>query len=293
MESFSIPEAALAAYENLSRLRVTVHDLEGTLWPFLPPERFQHMHPLCVAVKVRHDRACVDFGVKRLRREIPTQPHGRVQVCHAGLVELVAPVFREGRLVWVLFAGPRRAGNLPNAVRDTTPPPARTPWARGTPLPTPLDEAEAQALLEALRQLAARLRLWREELEGTGLAPKQLGPNEINAPPDALATRRAQVLRFIQLRHTQQVRLADLAKLLHLSETRAGHAVREACGESFVKLLLEARLRTAAGVLRHTSAPVPEAALRAGFGDLSYFHRAFRKRFGKTPRQYCRGAETP
>src|SRR5471030_306209 len=93
MDVFAVPEKAIEAFEALTHTRVTVHDLRGTLRPFLPPERFQHMHPLCCAVKVRHSDSCIAWGVTQLRREISAAPDGRIQVCFAGLVEAVVPVF--------------------------------------------------------------------------------------------------------------------------------------------------------------------------------------------------------
>jgi len=75
------------------------------------------------------------------------------------------------------------------------------------------------------------------------------------------------------------------------SESRAGHAVREACGASFIELLAETRLKTAAGLLRYSNLPVVDVAERSGFGDLSHFHQAFRKRYRMTPHKYRRKFE--
>src|SRR5476649_1667770 len=141
MDVFVIPERAIEAFESLTQTRVTVHDLRGRLRPFLPPERFQHVHPLCAAVKVRNGDACVDFSVTRLRREISSTPEGRVQVCFAGLVEFVVPVFERKQLEWVLFAGPRTPGILAGAVRDGAPPPRVSPWTPGAQMPPPIDDA--------------------------------------------------------------------------------------------------------------------------------------------------------
>lgn len=287
-DPYAVPEQALRAFERLTGLNATVHDLAGTLVPFLPPERFIHTHPLCTAVKVCHAAACVDFGVHRMNREIADQPDGRVQVCFAGLVEFVVPVFMKKTLAWVLFAGPRTPGKrLHRAVRDTQPPPRPKPWPKSAKLPAPVDDDEAQAILEQLRQLAARLRLWALDLEWSG-AP--VPSPKAYAFPDDFAQRRAAVRRFVHHRHAAPVKLADLAEFLKLSESRAAHAVKEVTGQTFVALLTEARLRSAAGLLRHTSLAVPDVALRSGFNDLSHFHRAFKKRFATTPHRYRKEA---
>ncbi|MBI3829469.1 MAG: helix-turn-helix domain-containing protein [Planctomycetes bacterium] len=285
-DPYAVPEQAIQAFEQIHGLRVTVHDLAGNLWPHLSPERFQHTHALCQAVKVFHPERCVEFGITQMRRQLPNQPDGRVQVCFAGLVEFVVPVFRRSALAWVLFAGPRLAGKgLAGAVRDTQPPARPSVWPKGTAMPEPVDDAEAQLILEALRQLAARLERWSLEGERAG------GPHR-DRFADSLATRRAAIQRFIHTSHRAPVRLADLAERLNLSESRAAHAVKEVCGSTFVALLTEARLRTATGLLRHTNLGVLEIALRSGFGDASRFHRCFRARFKTTPLQYRKRAET-
>jgi AraC-like DNA-binding protein len=268
---------------------VTVHDLRGTLRSFLSPERFSHKHSLCAALKVNHSPACIEFDITRLRREISGLPDGRVNVCFAGIVEFVVPVFHEHELEWVIFAGPRSVGpRLTSAARDTAPPPGKSPWPRGTPMAKPVNDDEAQAILENLRQLAARLRAWSTEIAKSGFET----PLARDEYPDSLARRRTIIRNFIHHHHREAVRLEDLAQVLHLSESRAGHAVKEACGDTFVKLLNEARLRTAAGLLQHTNVSVLEIALRSGFGEVSQFHRNFRERFKSTPLKYRKQAES-
>ncbi|MCW8132632.1 MAG: helix-turn-helix domain-containing protein [Planctomycetota bacterium] len=294
MDLFAVPELAVQNFERLHGLRVTVHDLAGNLWPYLSPERFQHVHPLCQAVKVFHPKRCIDFGITQMRRQLPNQPDGRVQVCFAGLVEWVVPVFRRGGLMWVIFAGPRLAADdLRQAVRDPQPPPDRRVWPKGTPMPPKVGDEDAQVVLEALRQLAARLERWHAEREQSGTKAPERPPVRRDGFVDDFATRRAAIQRFVQMRHTAPVRLADLAEQLNLSESRAAHAVKEVCGKTFVEMLTEARLRTASGLLRHTNLDILDVALRSGFGDVSHFHRCFRTRFKSTPLKYRKQAEAP
>ncbi len=62
--------------------------------------------------------------------------------------------------------------------------------------------------------------------------------------------------------------------------------MREACGESFITLLTEIRLRTAAGLLRHTSLPVTQVMQQSGFGNRAHFHQVFKQRFASSPGKY-------
>lgn len=272
------PELAIHAFEKASGLIVTVHDRAGSIWPFLPPARFHHRGSFCAPVKgTGLDTRCVLFETERLRRELPAYPDGRIHVCHAGLVEWVTPVVRAGQTEWILFAGQRTSGDdLRPDVVDARTPPSDLPWPRTRKTPPPVDAGEAEVILELLRQLGARLLLWREGLERAGFF----------AGRSFTADRRLTILHFVEHRHIAAVQLADLAQHLHLSESRTSHLVRELFGKTFMELLAERRVRTAASLLRHSNLPVLQVASRAGFGDVSRFHRVFRRHTGTTPRQY-------
>ncbi len=59
-------------------------------------------------------------------------------------------------------------------------------------------------------------------------------------------------------------------------------------------VIQEQRLRLAAERLRRPDAPcITEVAMAVGFNDLTHFGRAFRRRYGVTPRDYRDGARAP
>lgn len=281
MEShFSVPETALQAFERIHNLRVTVHDLQGMLWPFLLPDRVQHTQAPCQAVKaLDSNTSCRQFDIFRTRRELADRPEGRVHICHAGLVEWVIPILGDSGLEQVLFAGVR----LPGSGIVAYPHPLPVLSSAGE-IP-PVDREESDLILEHLRQLAARLRLWKLDAarEITVGAPK---PGMTDAMDDLIAQRRTVISRFIHSRHMGRVTIGDLADTLGLSESRTSHVVRQIFGHTFRDLLTEARLNTAAGLLRHSSLPILEVAVRSGFDDPAHFHRLFRRRYSATPARY-------
>lgn len=278
-----VPEWAIRAFEKQNDLRVVVHDLTATLGPFLEPERFKHHAPCCVAVKARHDWACVDFEITRLRGELPAFPEGRYHRCHAGFMEWVVPVFIKGRLAWILFAGQRRdTGDYRHLFRDV-----RTTSGAGVVAKVLREtgEADAEAILESLRQLRARLLEWQGQV---AVLLKHTRTPESGGARD-MAGRRRLIQSFLHANHTEGASsLADLAQALHLGESRASHLVKELFGRSYVELLNELRLRTAASLLRDSALTVTEVCLSSGFGDAAHFHRCFRKRFATTPLKYRR-----
>jgi AraC-like DNA-binding protein len=84
--------------------------------------------------------------------------------------------------------------------------------------------------------------------------------------------------------------LASLARRHGLSER---HIRRLFAAEdtSFSDFVLEQRLLRAYRMLmdsRFTHRPISAVAYECGFGDLSYFNRCFRRRFGASPTQYRR-----
>jgi AraC-like DNA-binding protein len=60
----------------------------------------------------------------------------------------------------------------------------------------------------------------------------------------------------------------------------------ERAGTTFSEFVLDQRLMLAYRLLTsplNSTRKVSDVAHMSGFGDVSYFHRAFRKRFGATP----------
>ena len=101
--------------------------------------------------------------------------------------------------------------------------------------------------------------------------------------------------RAARLRAVKADVMANLgARGLSLAAVAARHNISpsyvrklfEGEGTSFTDFVLNERLARAHRLLadpRHAGRTVGNIALEAGFGDLSYFNRAFRRRFGDTP----------
>ena len=102
----------------------------------------------------------------------------------------------------------------------------------------------------------------------------------------AKAAWRRAILREIGARATTPSLSAKaIARNLGIS-TRYLHAILEETGKSFSEIVLERRLAQASSVLndrRFDGLTISEIALAAGFSDISYFNRSFRRRFGDTP----------
>jgi AraC-like DNA-binding protein len=98
--------------------------------------------------------------------------------------------------------------------------------------------------------------------------------------------RRSAILRAIATRSGDpRLNAVAIAALLGVTP-RYVHILLEETGKSFTHHLLERRLENAAALLRDPrwwERRIADVAIEAGFSDLSYFSRAFRRRYGATP----------
>lgn len=100
------------------------------------------------------------------------------------------------------------------------------------------------------------------------------------------AARRSAILRAIESRSGDPgLSATAIAGLLAITP-RYVHLLLEETGRSFTHHVVEKRLEKAAALLRDPRwqrRKIADIAAEVGFTDLSYFNRAFRRRFGATP----------
>jgi AraC-like DNA-binding protein len=260
-------ERAARAVETVCGLRVCIHDLCGRLGVEFPPSRAWHGGPICAAVKLStHFQRCHDFEVGQLRPQLGRWREGRIQRCHAGLIEWMVPVFdREDHPLAVVFAGQRRAsGWAPDVIQPLS-------GAKPGSGAAAVDEPTARAYLEVLRHFALRLAAWLER--------------SADARPVAVSWA-ARIHAFLDLHHHEEPSLARLASALGLAAASISRTVKAETGRSWRDLLSEYRLRTACRLLAQSDLSVGDVAMRSGFGDQSHFQRLFRERLGETPRRW-------
>ena len=143
-------------------------------------------------------------------------------------------------------------------------------------------------LLIFFRTLAARPGLYGEHI--IDLVALALGANgewrAVAEERGARAARLAAVLREIERRSDDPgLSAVTIAMLLGITP-RYVHLLLEETGKSFTHHVLLKRLENAAALLRDPQCchrRIAEIAAEAGFNDLSYFNRAFRRHFGETP----------
>jgi AraC family transcriptional regulator of arabinose operon len=85
----------------------------------------------------------------------------------------------------------------------------------------------------------------------------------------------------------------QLADAVGLSASRLAHLFRAEVGRSVQNYIVERRLQMAAMLIIQTDDRISQIVYSVGFGDVSNFNHAFKRRFGMSPRQYRMTHEAP
>ncbi|WP_448604665.1 helix-turn-helix domain-containing protein [Thermoleptolyngbya sp.] len=84
----------------------------------------------------------------------------------------------------------------------------------------------------------------------------------------------------------QNIKLADLANLVGMSQFHFGRLFKQSVGISPYQFLLQQRIEKAKQLLKQTNDPIVEIALCCGFNSHSHLTKQFRQSTGITPKQY-------
>lgn len=155
--------------------------------------------------------------------------------------------------------------------------------------------ADAMGEMETMKPLARMLRLW--ELLDRLAASKRVEPLSTRPFTHTLrdddARRIDRVCRAIEGRFVEPLSLADGAQIVHLHPSAFARWFKRTTGQTFVEYLHRLRVGHAARRLIETDSPITDVCFESGFGNLSHFHRVFRRLKGTTPSAYRRSFADP
>lgn len=95
-----------------------------------------------------------------------------------------------------------------------------------------------------------------------------------------------ELLGYIQNHYTEKITLSMLAKEFHLSEKYVSRYFVEHFYLPFSNYVVHLRLTHAKQLLETTEESITEIALQSGFSNVSYFIRAFKNAYDKSPLKY-------
>lgn len=94
------------------------------------------------------------------------------------------------------------------------------------------------------------------------------------------------VLDYIHEHLNQDIKLADLATLLNMSQFHFSHVFKQSIGMAPYQYLLQQRVERAKQLLKHTNQSIAEIAFLCGFNSHSHLSKQFRQITGMTPKAY-------
>ena len=239
--------------------------------------------PLCELL--RHDRGFLARCQQCDREhcaEAARRRRGYSYPCHAGLVDIVVPVYVGRRHVGTFMGGqllpepPTPAGFRKLAARlegfacDRQR--LRDAYFHTTYMPP-----------ERLKNLVDLVSLFAEHF-------RELGSRLVEEPAPATPVARAR--DFISQHLTEPFTLADVSGAAGLAPAYFSSLFKRDTGEPLVAYVRRLRVDHAKTLLETTAYPVGRIAPEAGFSSLSSFNRCFRLVTGASPRAYRRQAGT-
>ena len=91
---------------------------------------------------------------------------------------------------------------------------------------------------------------------------------------------------YMNKNYDKQIALADIAKLVNMTEVSFSRFIKKRTGITFIDSLNEIRLGHASRILIDTTNSVAEVSYACGFNNISNFNRLFKKKKGCTPKEF-------
>ncbi|NJR59834.1 MAG: helix-turn-helix transcriptional regulator [Cyanobacteria bacterium CRU_2_1] len=152
-------------------------------------------------------------------------------------------------------------------------------------------EAIGMMLLAELKQESLGGRLYIESLANV-LAVHLL--RQYAAPQSRLIVHESglserqilQMVEYVDEYLHQDIKLADLATLLNISESHLSHRFKQAIGTTPYQYLLQQRIERAKQLLKQGDRSIMDIAFLCGFNSHSHLSKQFRQLTGMTPKTY-------
>lgn len=113
-----------------------------------------------------------------------------------------------------------------------------------------------------------------------------------SVPGQRAQDKKRQVLKYVEQHYSEDLSIKTMAEACGFSQSHFMKFFKNTFGTTFTSYLNDYRLTMASRLLVSSEDSILTVAVESGFNNLSYFNRIFKKKFGKTPREfrYCPGA---
>lgn len=96
----------------------------------------------------------------------------------------------------------------------------------------------------------------------------------------------AKAMDFIHEKYAQEITLQTVADHVHVSKNYFSVLFKKRTNQNFIDYLIQLRIEKAKSLLPDKSLKIYEVAEQAGFNDVKYFSKLFKKVVGSTPAEY-------
>ena len=96
------------------------------------------------------------------------------------------------------------------------------------------------------------------------------------------------MLDYIEIHYAQTISVEELAKICCFSEHHFMRFFKKHMNMTCVEYVNNVRLEKAVELFEQGNTSILEVSLSVGFHNLSYFHRAFKNKYGMTPRSFIK-----
>ena len=111
---------------------------------------------------------------------------------------------------------------------------------------------------------------------------KEMNKRKIHGKREIISKAR----KFIQENFIKDIKLADAAREVALSNYYFSHLFKKETGTSFIEYLTQVRIEKAKELLSTTEMEVINIAFYVGYNDANYFSHVFRKATGYSPKDF-------
>ncbi|HNL40378.1 MAG TPA: helix-turn-helix domain-containing protein, partial [Saprospiraceae bacterium] len=123
----------------------------------------------------------------------------------------------------------------------------------------------------------------RQKILLQNAVPRHIHFHKISAVKDSFLE---EVQAFLEKRlGDESLRVPELANGIHLSVAQTNRKIKEKTGLTTEQYILKYRLEKALDMLQGTDKSIREIAFAVGFREAAHFSNAFRRYFGKSPRE--------
>ena len=94
------------------------------------------------------------------------------------------------------------------------------------------------------------------------------------------------MMQYVFTHYKEKITLTDIASSANISKSEALRSFHLALSTTPINYLIDYRLERVQKLLLTTDDTVTQIALTVGMDNISYFVRAFRKKYGTTPKKF-------